>query len=220
MGSKDLHHKRKQQTLKQLQRKEAKLSPHDIVLIVCEGKKTEPHYLQDLRDDFKLNNANIKILGAGADPSKIIKAAINEFKINDYDRIYCVFDKDQHSQYESALKRIISLREHPNNPIPIYAINSVPCFEYWLLLHFEDTTRPYKGNKKGTSSAEQVISNLKQYIKNYKKGDGDIYEKTKPNQAIAIKRAKKNLKLQQNNNTDNPSTNFFELIEYLINLKN
>ncbi|MGA2654562.1 MAG: RloB family protein [Gammaproteobacteria bacterium] len=221
MGSEDLHHKIKEKTLKQLQRKISQRSSYDVVLIVCEGEKTEPYYLREFCDDLKLNNANIKILRAGADPKKIVEMAIKEFnKTNDYDCVYCVFDKDEHPQYDKALKRITSLRENKKNSIPIHAITSVPCFEYWLLLHFEDSTRPYLGTRQSKSAGEQVVRDLKKYIKDYKKGHENIFGKTKSKLKIAIKRAKKNNIQQTKNRTDNPSTRVHELIEYLMNIKN
>ena len=44
MGSEDLFHKRKAKSAEQLERRKAKRSPYEKVLIVCEGEKTEPNY--------------------------------------------------------------------------------------------------------------------------------------------------------------------------------
>jgi len=46
MGSDDLIRKRRQKAKKSLEREQAKRDAYDWVLIVCEGKKTEPNYLQ------------------------------------------------------------------------------------------------------------------------------------------------------------------------------
>jgi len=42
MGSDDLFHKRKSRKVAALRRQEHKREPYDLVLIVCEGGKTEP----------------------------------------------------------------------------------------------------------------------------------------------------------------------------------
>lgn len=50
MGTDNLFHRLKTKQIKELSRKNAKRDPYDKVLIVCEGKKTEPHYFNDLND--------------------------------------------------------------------------------------------------------------------------------------------------------------------------
>jgi hypothetical protein len=49
MGTDDLFHKRKARRLETHRREKAKRAPYERILIVCEGKKTEPHYFQGLR---------------------------------------------------------------------------------------------------------------------------------------------------------------------------
>lgn len=219
MGSDNLHHKRKQRARDSYKRKISQRASYDIVLIVCEGKKTEPYYLREFCDSLKLNSANIKIIGVGVDPLKLVDNAEQQFnESKDYDRVFCVFDKDQHSTYQNALNKVRSLRTRSRNSIPIYSITSVPCFEYWLLLHFIDSARPFEktGNK---SSGEVLLNEIGNYIKNYYKGHKNIFEMTKANLEIAINRAKRICEQQANHGTDNPSTNMYELIEYLRNIK-
>lgn len=219
MGTDNLHHKRKHRTINSLKRKQSKRESYDVVLIVCEGKKSEPNYLKGLCDELKLNSANIELLGIGVDPLKIVDSAIQKYnETKNYDRVYCVFDKDQHQSYQAALEKINSYQQRKSNGIPIYAINSVPCFEYWLLLHFVDTSKPYvkAGNK---SAGDQLCSEIETHIQGYEKGQKNIFSLTKSNLQNALNRAKKNNILQENNSTDNPSTKMNQLVEYLMNLK-
>lgn len=216
MGSDNLHHKRKQRTLHSFKRKSNDRKPYDTVLIVCEGIKTEPNYLQAYCDEKRLSSANIKIAGRGENPSRVVDFSLSEYKrdINHYDRIYCVFDKDQHPCYQESINRINLFRERTHKPIPIYAITSVPCFEYWLLLHFVETTHSYTSIG-GKTASNFVCAKLKSYFKDYDKSHTNIYQLTKQHLSIAIERAKR-LKQQQNKSGfDNPSTNMYELIEYL-----
>src|SRR5215213_4074645 len=77
--------------------------PHDYVLIGCEGKKTEPNYLQGLKSEYRLSNANIRIVHPSAtDPTSIVRFAEAELRDGEYDRVYCVFDRDSHVSFASA----------------------------------------------------------------------------------------------------------------------
>ena len=144
MGSDDLHHKRKARAAADLARRKSKRAPYDRVLIVCEGSKTEPNYLQELIDHLELNSANIAIDGSSdSSPISVVRYAkrryTEEKHYNDsFDRVFCVFDKDTHTTYQQALMEVVEFRR----PKVFQAIQSVPCFEYWLLLHFEFSTSP------------------------------------------------------------------------------
>lgn len=221
MGSEDLFFKRKQDR-KNLDRKSKERKPYETVLIVCEGE-TELYYLEGFREELQLNKANIPIkLGERddnrvTDPMNIVNEAEKHLEDKEYDRVYCVFDKEQ-SNYQEALKKIEVLKKKGN---PIYAISSVPCFDYWLLLHFTKTSKPYR--QKGRKSAgDQIKSELRKYIKNYREGDKDIFKKAQLNGGDwkeAFKRAKQIDGLQQKSGTDNPSTKIYELVDYLLSLK-
>lgn len=193
--------------------------PYDVVLIVCEGEKTEPLYFDALKSELRLSNANIRICGkeCGSAPESVVEYALQEFKRDPiYDRVYCVFDKDRHPTYSAALDRIRTKRL-PGKAI-IEAITSVPCFEFWLLLHFEDTARPYSAVG-GNSAGDQIVSDLKQYMPSYEKGDGNAFELTSPMVEEAIKRAERLEKRQKEAGTDNPSTKVHHLVKYMRQLR-
>ena len=73
-----LFHRRKAKKAEALRREAHKREPYDLVLIVCEGGKTEPKYLQELRDAFKLSTANIRIAGdeCGSSPRSVVDYAL------------------------------------------------------------------------------------------------------------------------------------------------
>jgi len=98
------------------------------ILIICEGKKTEPIYFRGLKDHFRLNGVNIEITGEGVNPRKIVKRAkdfhYREKKSGDsYDKVYCVFDKDRHTDYQEALNQIGTINDFE-------ALTSVPAELY------------------------------------------------------------------------------------------
>jgi len=217
VGTDDLHFRKKQESLRSLERESKKRNPYDVVLIVCEGAETELNYLNGLQESLRLSSTNIVIKNcSGTDPMSIVDHALEQYnkKNTDYDQVYCVFDKE-FPNYQSALEKIQS---NANNGTPIHAIPSAPCFEYWILLHFKETTKPYKPKRK-KSTGDQLKSELKKHIKDYHEADKDLFKKTSPHLKRAIARAKRIDKSQKANGTDNPSTKVYELVEYLKNIK-
>ena len=220
MGSDDLFRKRKAKSAKQLRRNRSKKEPYAKVLIVCEGEKTEPNYFLGIKNHYEINTSNIKIVGdGGASPVNIWADAKRLYKEakdsgDEYDKVYCVFDKDSHAGYYEVCKSI-------NESVPknvYHCITSVPSFEYWLLLHFVYTDRPYQ-NLPNNSAANQVLTDLKAHIPNYKKGSDNIFEMLFDQLPNAKSSAKAILATAQRNDTDNPSTNMFELVEFLQKIK-
>lgn len=213
MGTDNLHHKRKAKSLESLARRASKRSSYDRVLIVCEGKKTEPYYFLGLIRHYKINSANIEVDGSsGSSPCKVYERALDvakqeEINGNPFDRVYCVFDKDSHSTYSETLRKISETEN-------FYAANSVPCFEYWLLLHFVYTTKGYARSGK-KSIADAVITDLKKHISDYTKGREDIFEELVDKIEVAKSNSKRSLREALINKTDNPSTNIHDVIEYL-----
>jgi hypothetical protein len=205
---------------KSYKRQPASREPYDYVLIVCEGSKSEPNYLKKLRNSYRLSNANIEITPAdGSDPMSIVvfgkeKAEIAIKAGLPYDRIYFVFDRDAHQNYNEAIQFINNLNDYGK----LFAITSWPCFEIWVLLHFVDTTSPF--DKVGKRSAcDMVIQKIKDSYSNYQKGDPNLYDVLKEKMESAIKHAKRLEKHNKETASKNPSTKMHHLIEYLINLK-
>lgn len=218
MGNDQLFRKRKARTTASLNRKKAKRSPYDMVLIVCEGEKTEPNYLSALIDDLQLNTANIMIVKntAGSSPRTVVDFAVKEYQKNkEFDRVYSVFDKDRHPSYDNALDKIKRARLGKGHLL--LATTSVPCFEFWLLLHFTYTTKQF--DTAPGSICANVISDLKFYLPDYTKGYVDTYQATKDRLEVAIANCKRVEKHCEAADTDMPSTNVYDLVEYLRNLK-
>jgi hypothetical protein len=220
MGSDDLFHKRKAKTEKDLARKKASRASYDKVLIVCEGEKTEPNYFNELKDHYQLSTANVVVDGrCGSDPWSIYEhaqqcAAQAKRDKDPYDKVYCVFDKDKHATYQKTVDAINQVKANRE----FVAIISVPCFEYWLLLHFIYTTQPFVGVESG-SSGDQVIHELKKYLPAYQKSAKGIFTQLLPSLNFAKANADRALKAANANQTDNPSTRVHQLVDYLQNLK-
>lgn len=229
MGSDDLFRKNKRgpKTARDLSRRAStKLTPAKI-LIVCEGKKTEPYYFEELTDYYELLTANvIDVTGnCGSSPMCVFKHAKETQKDMiekgaPYDEIYIVIDKDAHTDYQSALDAIRRIRLSGT----WYPVNSIPCFEYWLLLHFTYTTKAYR-NLPGNSSGNQIVNDLKKHIKDYEKGSKQIFSRTlnslkSKSLKEVIEKSKRSLIAAEDSGTDNPSTKIHILVERLLELKN
>lgn len=197
-------------------RRPATIEPYDVVLIVCEGAKTEPAYFGRLREAYRLSSANIRITPAdGSDPLSIVSFA-ETYLEEDYNRIYCVFDRDDHQNYEQAIQKAAALNNDRDGRL--FAITSWPCFEFWILLHFKYSSAPF-GASGGRSPCGNVIVELKNYVAGYTKGYATIFDDLKPNLQTALGHAERLTVDNAATGSCNPSTKVHELVEYLTKLK-
>lgn len=205
-----------------LARRVPKREPYARVLIVCEGEKTEPNYLQELIDHHQLSSANVQIFGdGGSAPGSVVEYAIEIFEHEpDYEYVFCVFDRDKHATFDAAVQRIRDKtlirrdsRGKKAGAARFDAITSIPCFEYWVLLHFVETTAemPRFAN---------VLPRLRKFpeLNDYDKGARGLFEKLQGRLEQALKRADRANKAAQAAATDNPTTRMPELIRYLLKL--
>lgn len=221
MGSEDLFHKRRPKKSAELKRGKKKRTPMKKILIVCEGEKTEPEYFEDLISSHKISAASvIEVTGdCGSSPRCVVDYAIKKYREENsrgvpYDNVYCVFDKDSHSCYQEALQRLQEMR-----PEGVFiAINSVPCFEFWLLLHFVYSTKAYS-NLAGNSSGAQMLNELKIYLPDYAKRNKGIFTQLSPYLKNAINNSIKINEAALRSGTDNPTTKVGTLVTSLIQIR-
>jgi hypothetical protein len=213
---------------KKLARKQGKRHSADRILIITEGSKTEPQYFTEIRTKLKLPTANINVLHSeyGTCPYHVVNYALELFTNGNIDKnvnpkafekVYAVFDRDDHARYFDALNlaQNINRRKLLNDQdqlIEFKAIASVPNFELWLLLHYEDQIAPIH--------RDEVIQKLKVHLNSYRKGNRGYYAISKINYPDAYARA-----VTINNNSNafdgvEPFTEINLLMDKLINLKN
>ncbi len=218
MGSDDLHKKRGRSPC-DLKRKKAALERQPYVLIVCEDSKSSAYYLQDLARDLGLNAVKVEGERCGSAPKSVLEYAQKLYAQSKqdgdaYDKVYCVFDRDQHPCFDATVEAITTLK--PKNTF--FAITTTPCFEFWLLLHFDYASKAYQvtGNK---SPCDNAHADLKKEWAEYAKSKRDVYANTKYKLATAITNAKKLATDNAKTNSNNPQTNLHELIEYMQSIK-
>lgn len=191
--------------------------PYDRVLIVTEGQKTEPQYFAELVTHYRINTANVRITPStrGSDPLSVVNTAV-EFRNDEerlgerYDRVYCVFDRDSHANFCRASER--ARRED------ILVARSWPCFEYWLLLHYELVRSPF-GRTQTKSPCEVCIDMLRLHLSGYRKADQGVFSRLAGRLEQAKAAAKQALADAESTEAPNPSTEVHTLVEYLQRLK-
>jgi RloB-like protein len=210
-----------------LRRKVASRKSADRLLIVCEGTKTEPLYLDEIRKEKRLPTTDVYVVGSndGSDPLSVVHHAKKLFVYGDphrairpriFDQILVVFDRDNHTTFYEALKitkeNHLQMKNDLGERVPFEAIVSIPCFEFWLLLHFEELFEPL--------SRFEVYKKLKNYLPHYEKGAGGLWTMTKSKIDIASSRAAKLVKDNIPNHDSNLYTNMHSLVERMLNLRN
>lgn len=160
------------------QRKTPSREYRELFIIATEGDKTEPAYLQLFLDSTK----TIRILASRHDsaPKKVLKRAetfLQKEKPRRPYSVWLVLDRD--TWQEEVLNFVSGQCRRRGFGLAV----SNPCFEYWLLLHFE--------NGNGVSSKTHCTERLVRHLPNFAKGHVEI-EKLKPNiqQAIDYARQK------------------------------
>jgi hypothetical protein len=172
-----------------LGRRQGGKKSNDRMLIVCEGEKTEVNYFNAIRIIKRISSAEIEVVNSpyGTTPLQIVEFAIDRFNESKaFDRVYAVFDRDDHANYHDALAKAMAnakkLKNDEGNKAPLLAIPSVPNFELWLLLHFRDVLAPMHRT--------EVFAELRStaYYPSYAKNSKSVYVDTSPRIPDAIKR--------------------------------
>jgi hypothetical protein len=203
------------QTLRDLRRTPGRRSPRATILIMCEDGKSAPAYFNSLRQKLNLTTVEVQVVGCGCDPNGVVeraklirserkRVAEHSVSTSEYDEVWCVFDREtpgDRPEFDSAIQHAneARLRLAPSNP----------CFEYWILLHFEQTTAPFH-------NCFELLKRLKKHhIPNYSKGMncfGHIEEHTK----TAIKNAETAVKINASEAYPNPCTHIHLLVKSML----
>lgn len=190
-------------------RRRVKLKPQPTILVICEDKKSSKRYLEEACQHFRCSSFRIEHVGK-TDPKGIVEAAFLEK--GRYDELICAVDRDSHENFDQALQFA-----QAND---ILVIASYPCYEFWLLLHFEYSRRSYMpvGEK---SAADRIIEEQLQKheeLQNYRKGESDIFRRLLPRLAVAKDNSARALADAIKVGELNPSSEMHILIEKIENL--
>lgn len=171
-------------------------------LIVCEGEKTEPNYFRSFR--VPKNVAEIDVKGLGENPSKLVNSAKDLKEQEEYDQVWCVFDRDSWTpeDFNNAIKNA------ENQGFKVAYSNE--AFELWYVLHFEFLNS-------GIPRSDYCKKLTRLLKKKYQKNSEEIYDELLDKQPTAIRNAI-NLLNQYDCHIparDNPSTTVHLLVQEL-----
>ena len=220
------NHPKFRELRKQSYRRKARRASYDRILIVTEDEKSSRFYFEEICRSENLSSVNIRVLhsSTGTDPLSVVNHAKHIFNEGDlskkiepksFDRIFAVFDRDDHTTYNAALecanKYDKRFKNDNNVRVPFEAIVSVPCFELWLLLHYDDIHAPLH--------RDEAFKKLKQADRfpDYEKARKDIFSKTRERLADANVRAGRLIATNDfNDSSQDPYTNIGYLVSILL----
>lgn len=189
-------HSPRERQRQQLAREQGRRASHDRILIVTEGSRTEPGYFLEIRSCHRLNTANVVVLPSadGTSPGQVVAYAKRLFEEGNssrgiwpraFEQVYAVFDRDEHAGFDEALRKVAALDGKLKNDnkqgVRFQAVVSVPCFELWLLIHYEEVG--------AAIHRKEVQKRLLKHMPDYTKGASDLFSRTQGHLDDAMKRA-------------------------------
>lgn len=182
-----------------------------LLLVVCEGEKSEPNYFTGLLRSCLNPRVRIEISDNHGVPLSLVEDARDHKKEAErrarsekdsnlkYDSVWCVFDIDDHPNVPQAINFA------RDNQIDLAISN--PCFELWLLLHFRTDPGPKHRN--------QIYDLLKTFLPDYSKDlDFSSFSDGVP-KAVERARLLNEAAEEVNELYRNPSTGVYKLTELI-----
>ncbi len=197
-----------------LKRRQSSVAPKQRILIVCEGTKTEPLYFNDAKRVLRISPGLAKIeveSGSGSHPQNIVETAKKladkaKKSAEPFDVVYCVMDRDEHANFDNALAQA--------DKFGFKTIQSWPCFEYWVLLHFKEHSAPY-ARTGANSPAANCLKDLTAQWPDYNKSRDKLFHELSEKLGDAMQRSELRLKQALNEGNRNPSTDIHTLVAVL-----
>ena len=185
-----------------LKRRPAGRVPRLRLLVLCEGEVTEPNYLRAFRHEHRNQLVEVEVVPKCGVPKTLVEFAAERKRSAEkearrrgdpylkYDEIWCVFDVDIHPNLPEAKNQA------RDNGLNLAVSN--PCFELWILLHFQD--------QRAHEERGRIQSACRLHLPDFVKDAS--YEKLQPNYAEAVRRATAlaDWQSQQGRPGGNPST--------------
>lgn len=190
------------------ERKSRGIPQRDVskILIITEGFMEES-YFRALKSHYR-RKIEIKAFcsNKGQNPLNIVKFAIEKqqkYKITDEIKsTWCVFDIDNNTRDD--LDKALSLSR--KNKLEIALSN--PCFEVWLLMHYERSTAPIHPSQKAKTLVKSKIP-VYDCTKSFFQDNVNVFNELVERLDVAIK----NSEIIDKQDYENPSTQVYKLIK-------
>ena len=137
-----------------------------IILVACEDVKREPSYFRFLNNEQEYVNFHV-VKHRGSDPKHVLHTMEMEIELKEnrgepYDEAWLVLDVED--QVHRSKKDFDDIRKWSKKPIYNFVLSN-PCFEVWILYHFNKVIKIKNQTAKGF---KKLIE------KNYCDGRGDL----------------------------------------------
>jgi hypothetical protein len=171
------------------------------LLVVCGADETETAYLRELKESRRNPAVTVKVKAKSAAPEAVVRyaAALRGQSDDVYDDVWCVVDVDEFD----VAKAVVAARR-----TRVKLAISNPCFEYWLLLHFEACDAPL-------TCYNDVVKRLRKRVPEYNKSAlrftdyaGGVED--------AVERARKPGHELGTEHQRNPATGVWALVESML----
>ena len=166
----------------------------NVIKVFCDGK-TEEIYIESVKRKLRREKIEFDIEPQYGHADKfedvfksihsLLEARDHEqyllvFYITDMDTIYA---QGKLQQYTEARDKCLHSRNANGR---LFIIETMPCFEFWLLLHYDFVTKPF-------NCCDDVVRELKKHWPDYVKNSKcarQIYDKLQDSLDAAIERAR------------------------------
>lgn len=108
---------------------------------------------------------------------------------------------------------------HPAPQGKLFAVPSWPCFEVWILLHYEYTTRAFQASGNKSPCANVIARIHRRHNENYKKASNTVFEDLAVLLPEAMRNADRLAKHNSSTQSVNPATAMHDLMAYLETLR-
>jgi RloB-like protein len=182
------------------------------IAVVGDGQ-TEKIYFDKLKEVEGLRNVSLKPdLPKSVGSYKGVFDKAESLYTEGYDEVYCLIDMDKVLSDNTLAKYLTDKNRIEKKGIIVFESN--PCIEFWFLLHFVRTTKPF-------ANCESVEKELQKYIPNYAKNQqylvqSNIYKTLKPNLLNAFENAKWIEENQIENEHNSSKSEAYKLIKILL----
>ena len=189
------------------------------ILILSEGRRTETNYFNGLKTSRHLRSVVVRPLQGQPGPVGLSRRA-EKALANDsgWDEIYCVVDQDGRDRAIRSLEHELRTLDQQFVDTSVRMIRSDPCFEFWLLLHFEFTDRPFLSAGKGRTACDAVTAELRRHLPGYQKNAPRVFEDFSDRLDTAIVNAGRLRSLHPAPAASMPRTDADQLVERLLKI--
>jgi hypothetical protein len=187
------------------------------VLVIGQGRETEPNYFRGLRQDPIVHQRFVvKVVpGKGETPLEAVRKAITISaaakrigKDEEYDLVLCVLDVEPLGQ-NPQLAEARELAKQAGIRVAL----SNPAFEVWVLAHFTRTCRSF-------ADCDKVVEEIRKHWPEYAKNDENIFDRLRKRTVAAIENARQVREVDFKNVPDivdcNSATEVYKVVGLLI----